>query len=190
MFDRIAFLSVAAAALAAAVLPHAAAAADYYDGGRGPLVFHSQDDVEIDGGRARVEHRQDLRPTGYDRRLPGPVAFDERDPDRGYGQPRYGYGRSGFAYGDPQGGYRGPVLIERPAYDYGGFGLGLDHGTGGYGAPYRPAPAYRSVSAPVYGESFDDRAGLPDVGCTIQEAQSTTPAGWRKTVTHRTCYRR
>lgn len=197
MFNRIAFLSVAAAALGAAVLPHAAAAADYYDGGRGPLVFHSQDDVEIDGGRARVEHRQDLRPTGYDRRLPGPVAFDERDPDRGYGRPRYGYGGPGFGYGDPQGGYRRPVVIERPAYgngspdfDRGYGGSAFDHGNGGYGAPYRPASAYRSVSAPVYGESFDDRAGLPDVGCTIQEAQSTTPAGWRKTVTHRTCYRR
>ena len=190
MFNRIAFLSVAAAALGAAALPHAAAAADYYDEGRGPVVFHSRDDIEIDGGRARVEHRQDLRPIGGDRRFPGPVAFDERDPDRGYGRPAYGYGRPGYGYGGPEGGYRRPVTIERPAYGYGYGGPAFDRGDAGYGAAYRPVPVYRAVSAPVYGEGFGERAGLPDVGCTIEQAQSTTPAGWRKIVTHRTCYRR
>ncbi len=151
MSKHIAFLS--AAALLGAVMP--AAAADYYDGGDRPLAFHSRDDVYIDGGRARVEHRQDVGPQdlgpapGY-RRAPGPVVFDERGPDRRFDRPDYGYGAPV---------YRRPVAVARPAYGYGGdrpvafvppggrpYGAEAAYG---YGDGYRPAPLYRPAAVPV-----------------------------------------
>ncbi len=201
MSKHIAFLS--AAALLGAVMP--AAAADYYDGRDRPLAFHSRDDVYIDGGRARVEHRQDLGGRdfggqdfgGHDLRsvdryrgAPGPVVFDERGPDRRFDRPDYGYGAPV---------YRRPVAVERPAYGYGGdrpvafvppggrpYGAEAAYG---YGDGYRPAPLYRPAAVPV-GPGLGEGYGGPDVGCTIEQAQSTTPLGWRKIVTHRTCYRR
>ena len=186
MSKHIAFLS--AAALLGAALP--AAAADYYGGGDRPLAFHSRDDVYIDGARARVEHRQDLRPVDGYRRAPGPVVFDERGPDRRFDLPGYGYGAPV---------YRRPIAVERPAYRYGddrpvafvppggrpyGGGPAYDDGDG-----YRGAPLYRPAAVPI-GPGFGEGYGGPDVGCTIEQAQSTTPLGWRKIVTHRTCYRR
>lgn len=165
MLNRMALLSVAA--LAAAALPHAASAADYYDEGRGPAVYDGRGDAAFDHGWQ--DSRRDLRP----RFRPGPVAFDERGEER-------------FARGEPEFDEGGPVLPRGPVYGEGP----RFWGPGAFGPPPRPVPVYRPVAAPVYGDAFDPRAGRPDVGCTVQEAQSVTPAGWRKTVTYRTCYRR
>ena len=52
----------------------------------------------------------------------------------------------------------------------------------GYGFADRPLPRYRAVSVPVDRDGYGAGYGGPDVGCTVEEAQSTTPAGWRKTV--------
>ena len=172
MVNRITLLSVAGVALAAAVLPQAASAADYYDEGRGSVVLHSRQDVEIEGDRAYPEQRRDVG--RFAPRGPGPVVYDER----GFDRP---------AYRAPEGGYRGPDVAEYDGSEPIGPGFGRPYE--GQGLPYRRAPGYRAVAAGG-GELFDDRAGLPDVGCTIQQSQSVTPAGWRKIVTHRTCYRR
>ncbi len=181
MLNRIALLSIAGATLSVAALPHAASAADYYDEGRGSVVLHSHQDVEIDGGRADPEQPYMRR---FAPRGPGPVVFDERGQGRGFDRP---------AYGGPEGGYRDPVFAEGP--EYGGRGPLVGPGFGRAplvddGRPYRFAPNYRAVAAGAGGEVFDEHAGLPDVGCTVQQSQSVTPAGWRKIVTHRTCYRR
>ena len=179
MVNRIALLSIAGAALAVATLPHAAAAADYYDEGRGSGAFYSQDSLVIDGGeRAFPGHRPD--PSRFAPRGPGPVVFDER---------QSGYGFDGPARGGPDRAYRGEGFAEGPDEgDRGPIGgPGFGHPYGGDGRP-RFAPGYRAVADG--GEAFDERAGRPDVGCTIQQSQSVTPAGWRKIVTHRTCYRR
>ncbi|WP_237477734.1 hypothetical protein [Lichenibacterium dinghuense] len=179
MSKHIAFLS--AALLAGSVLP--AAAADYYggyDGGDRPLSYHSRDDVYLDGGRARIEHRQDLGPAEGYRRAPGPVVFDERGPERrfdGYGYGGPGFRRpvaaEGFGYGRP------PAFIPRADRPIGG--------AFGYGGGYRPAAV---AVGPVEGEGYGAGYGGPDEGCTVERARSITPAGWEKTVTHRTCYRR
>ncbi len=172
MVNRIALLS-AAAALSAAVLPQVASAADYYDEGRGSVVLHSRQDVEIEGDRAYPEQRRDVG--RFASRGPGPVVYDERGLDRP-------------AYGVPEGGYRGPDFA---GYDgRGPVGPRFGRPYEGEGLLYRFAPGYRAVAAGGVDEGFDQRAGLPDVGCTIQQSQSVTPAGWRKIVTHRTCYRR
>ena len=175
MSKHIAFLGAAAAVLGAA-LP--AAAADYYGGGDRPLAFGSRDDVYVDGGRARVERGEDLRPAYDHRRVPGPVVFDERGPGRRFERPA-------DRYDEP--GYGRPIAVERPTYGY-----GFDRPAAfapGYGDGYRPAPLYRPTAVPI-GPAFGDGNVGPDVGCTIEQVQSVTPAGWRKTVTHRTCYRR
>ncbi len=93
MLNRMALLSVAA--LAAAALPHAASAADYYDEGRGPAVYDGRGDAAFDHGWQ--DSRRDLRP----RFRPGPVAFDERGEER-------------FARGEPEFDEGGPVLASRP----------------------------------------------------------------------------
>ena len=185
MSKHVAFLSVVAAVLGAAALPGAAAAADYFDGGDRPYAFHGRDDVDLDGGRARILHGRDLRPAedDFDRRAPGPVVFDERGPDRRYGR-FYGYGAPG---------YRRPLVPERPAFDDErpvAFVPRVERPYGaGNGYGYRPASIARPE--PVFGgPAFAGGHGGPDLGCTIQQVQSTTPLGWRKVVTHRTCYRR
>lgn len=190
MSKHIAFLS--AAALLGTAMP--AVAADYYDGGDRPLAFRSRDDVYSDGGRARVEHRQDLGPADRYRGAPGPVVFDERGTDRRFDRPDPGYG-------EPR--YRRPVIIERPAYGYGddrpaAYVPRPDRSYGGEGAygpgdGYGPAPLYRPAAVPVgpaFGQGYGEGYGGTDIGCTIEQAQSTTSLGWRKIVTHRTCYRR
>ena len=173
MPKHIARLSVAVALLAATVLP--ASAADYFDGGDPPLAFHGRDEVYVDGGRARSERREDLRPATGDRRAPGPVVFDEREPVRGFDRPALRYDRPAF-------GYDRPVAFVPRYADPNGGEAGYAYGEG-----HRPAPFYRAATVPV-DPAFDE--GDADVGCTIEQAQSTTPTGWRKVVTHRTCYRR
>ncbi len=188
MSNRIVMLALGAVALGAAALPHAAAAADYYDdgGGRSP-AFHGDDGFGGEG----FEPRGDLRPAPRfhgARRDPGPVVFDEREPDRHRRGPGYGEG--------PDGG-RGPIGIERPAFGYGpaGFAPRFARPYGpadddlADGAPFRGRIAYDDVTGPA-GSAYGPRPGAPDVGCTVEEARSVTPAGWRKIVTHRTCYRR
>lgn len=161
MTYRMAFLS--AAAVCSAALPHAAAAADYYDEGRAAGFERG-----FEGG-APEAGRFDRGPAFHpaDRRGPGPVVFDERE--------------------------RGPVDEEGGPIPYGrpGFGGGRFAGpAGAYAWPARPLPGYRAAAMPRDAEDFDPRAGRPDVGCTTEQAESVTPAGWRKIVTHRTCYRR
>ena len=215
MLHRISALAIGAAALGSAALPHAALAQFYDDAGQRPFVLHTQDDIRIDGNRTRVEHSQDLRPgfNGGDHRYAGPAVFDERDPYRhhqgwrnrddregGYGDRRpaygderragdYGYRGDGYAYrgegfehrryGDDRPGYDARFVHPyRPAY-----------GTGPYGSHYGDVAPFRPISAPI-GPVYDRLGAYPDVGCTIQQSQSTTPVGWRKIVTHRVCYRR
>lgn len=178
MLNRTAILAIGAVALGAAALPRAAAAADYYGGGERPFALHTEDDIRVDGEGARVERRQDLRAGGYgDRRPPGPVAFDERDAFRRDAPRPYEVG--------------GPVVIERP-FEGPRFVRPFRpvyEGAYGYGVPPRVLPRYRPVAVPVY-DGEGARGGFPDAGCTIERTQSITPAGWRKFVTHRTCYRR
>ena len=176
MSHRIACLSAAAAALVLAALPRPAAAADYYDDGRGPAGFHGGG-YDDEGDRLGPPPRPDWGP-GH-RGGPGPVVFDERDPGRRFdGEvPRR----------DLEAGPGGPVVFQRPVF---GAGPRFAGPPLGYGFPDRPLPRYRAVAAPVDRDGYDAGIGGPDVGCTVEEAQSTTPAGWRKTVMHRTCYRR
>ncbi len=180
MVNRIALLSLAGAALAAASLPHVAAAADYVDEGRGPAAYRGQDDGDFSGDR---EQRRDLRPA---RRAPGPVVYDERDSGRRFDRPAFGFG-------GPDGLRRGPGLADGPVYDereaFAGPRFAPPRLADGP-AFYRPAPLYRGVAAPIEGDAYAERAGLPDAGCTIEQTRSVTPAGWRKIVTHRTCYQR
>ncbi len=184
MSKPIVFLSAAAVLFASATLPGCASAADYFDGGEPTAAVRGQGDWPADGGR--FEERSAPRPAvGY--RAPGPVVFDEREIDRRVVGPVPAGGETGWsrpgrplppAYGE---GDEGPIpFAPRAAFaPYGG--------EAGYG--YRPAPLYRAAAAPI-GPGFGDEGGGPDVGCTTEQAQSITPAGWRKIVTHRTCYRR
>ncbi len=211
MLHRISALAIGATVLGIAALPQTASAQFDEDAGRRPFVLHTQDDIRIDGGRARVEHSQDLRPggRGYNddgRRSDGPVVFDERDIDRhhrdwrdhdgrdtgrGYRRPAYDDERRVDRYG-----YRGDgVEYRRFSDDRPGYGARFArpyrpaYGTGPYGGAYGEVVPYRPISALV-GPVYEERGGYPDVGCTIEQSQSTTPVGWRKIVTHRTCYRR
>jgi hypothetical protein len=163
MVNRIVLFSVAGMALAAAALPRAASAADYYDEGRGSVESAPPDGA----GFGQPRH---FAPRG-----PGPVVFDERG--RGFDRPAPDYDGSGVR--------RGPALAE-DAYD-GGPMRGPHFGPPPFvAAPYRVVPVYRPVA--VAGDIDDgDR---PNAGCEIQQTESVTPAGWRKIVTHRTCYRR
>ncbi len=216
MLHRISALAIGATVLGIAALPQTASAQFDEDAGRRPFVLHTQDDIRIDGGRARVEHSQDLRPggRGYNddgRRSDGPVVFDERDIDRhhrdwrdhderdagrGYRRPVYGEERRVERYGT-RGDDRPEFGVEYRRYggDRPGYGTPFVHpyhpgyGTGPYGGAYGEVGPYRSVAAPV-GPMYERLGGYPDVGCTIEQSQSTTPVGWRKIVTHRTCYRR
>ena len=173
MTYRMAFLAATAACIAA--LPHPAAAADYYDEGRAAAFARGPG-----GGDAALE-RFDRGPAFHpaDHRGPGPVVFDARDPDR-FGA------RDRFEDGVPEREDGGPVPFGGPAF-FGGRFAGPE---AAYGWRARPMPGYRSVAAPRDVEVFDVRAGRPDAGCTTEQAESVTPAGWRKIVTHRTCYRR
>ncbi len=190
MLNRIAILALGAAALGAAALPHAASAADYYDDGAGRSpAFHGDDGFRDEGYAPREDFRPVPRFHGP-QRDPGPVVFDERGPDRhqrgpGFGDgfeggPIYGVRRPDFAYGRPAG--FGP-RFERP--------FGPADGPDGFRdrGPFRGRIAYDDVTGPV-GSAYGPPPGAPDVGCTVEEARSVTPAGWRKIVTHRTCYRR
>jgi hypothetical protein len=159
MVNRLASLSVVGLALAAAALPQAAAAADYYDEGRGSVVLPAPDGVDLD------------RPRRFAPRGPGPVVFDERG---------RGFDRPGPVYGGPEL-RRGPGMAEE--LDDEGPSPGPRFGRPLFNGPYRPALA-------VVDDGYGDRIGRPDVGCEIQRTESVTPAGWRKIVTHRTCYRR
>ncbi len=208
MLHRISALAIGATALGIAALPQTASAQFYEDAGRHPFVLHTQDDIRIDGGRARVEHSEDLRPGvgGEDRRSGGPVVFDERDgyrhhrdwrdhderdSGRSYRRPVYGderrFDRDGYRddgvehrrFGDDRPGYG--AYLAHPYH--------LAYGAGPYGGAYGEVVPYRPISAPVV-PVYEERGGYPDVGCTIEQSQSTTPVGWRKIVTHRTCYRR
>ncbi len=183
-------LALAAAIMGAALvgavsLPQAAEAQVYGDAGPRPFAMRTQDDVEFDQGRARVDHRQEF---GYGPRGQEPyphhriAGYDDR-----YGEP------------SPDGwrGHRGerPPLDEderrwdrgdgRPAY-----GVGFDRPVGP-GFPERPyeVEPLEEIAAPVAPQIYDDRRG-PDVGCTIQRSESVTAVGWRKIVTHKTCYQR
>lgn len=211
MLHRISTLAIGATVLGIAALPQTASAQFYEDAGQRPFVLHTQDDIRIDGGRARVEHSQDLRPGGRGfnddgRRSDGPVVFDERDIDRhhrdwrdhderdagrGYRRPAYGDERRFDRYG-----YRGDgVEYRRFGDDRPGYGARFArpyhpaYGNGHYEGAYGEVVPYRPISAPV-GPVSEELGGYPDVGCTIEQSQSTTPVGWRKIVTHRTCYRR
>lgn len=188
MSHRIAFLS--AAALVVVALPHPAAAADYYGGGRAPEAFSGRGAEDGGWDREDVAPRPDMGPR-RPRGGPGPVVFDERDPGRGF--------EGGFPRRGPDFDRGGPPVIGRPDFGYGprfaGPPLGYGEGYGDRAPPRDPAPwaaagwtaaGWAPAGRQAYGEGY----GGPDVGCTVQEAQSTTPAGWRKTVTHRTCYRR
>ena len=156
MGKHVARLGVAALCSGIAALPGAAAAADFYDGGDPPLAFHG-------------------RVARGDRRAPGPVVFDAREPDRFAGGPAFREPRLRLPapledrYGDP-------VPLAPPVAFYGD----------GRGYRYRPEPFDRPAA--VFG--FEDRYGRPERGCTTEQVESTTPFGWRKIVTHRTCYRR
>ena len=173
MTYRMAFLAATAACIAA--LPHPAAAADYYDEGRAAAFARGPG-----GGDAALE-RFDRGPAFHptDHRGPGPVVFDARDPDR-FGP------RDRFEDGVPEREDGGPVPFGGPAFGGGRF-AGPE---GAYGWRARPMPGDRRVTAPREVDVFDARAGRPDAGCTTEQAESVTPAGWRKIVTHRTCYRR
>ena len=181
MSRPIVFLSAAAVLFGATVLPGVASAADYYDGGEQHPAFHGHGDWPADGDR--FEQRQGPRPAdGYRR---GPVVFDEREIDRRVVGP---------VPGDGERGYRRPGRSLPPAYAEGEEGQIAFAPRGGFqpyggepGSGYRPAPLYRAAGGPV-GPAFGEDG--PDVGCTTEQAQTTTPAGWRKIVTHRTCYRR
>ena len=174
MSNRVVKLSVAAAVLAASVLP--AAAADYYGGGEAPLGYHGRDEAAVDGDRAFIERRDDPRPLYGHRRAPGPVVFDERGPDRR--DPGYGYGGPGSPRPVPAERFGGG--FDRPAAFVPLYGAGAPYG---YGRGYRPA-------AVAVGPAFGRDDGGPDEGCSVERVRSITPAGWEKTVTNRTCYRR
>jgi hypothetical protein len=120
----------------------------------------------------------DQPPVYHDRRAPGPVVYDERGAGRRVAGPAFDEEeRPPVAVGRPayRDGFDGPVAFAPPPY--------------GYGDRFRPAPLYRAAAVPA-GPAFDEGYGGPDVACTVDQAQSTTPAGWRKIVTRRTCYRR
>ena len=178
----------AVVALGAAAAPQIAAAQSFYEDGPRPYVVHTQDDIAIDGDHARVVRRQDVGPgfRGEDRRFAPRVVYDARgsdrphdgwrdrgyDGDRGYGRPAYRPDRPVDGYGPDAAGY------GRPAY------------APGYRSGYAPA-AYGIDPTPVGPVPVGAAYGtIPEVGCTIEQSQGITPAGWRKIVTHRTCYRR
>ena len=73
--------------------------------------------------------------------------------------------------------------------DHQGYGARFDHPYGpGFPEPYGIGP-YEEIAVPLAPAVDLDRRG-PDVGCTIQRSETTTAVGWRKIVTHKTCYRR
>lgn len=193
MLNRMIFCTIAAAALSAALLPRAAAAADYYGGdeGRAP-AFHGRDDGGLDDDRAPFARGQFFHPA---RPGHGPVVFDERDPERRRGRPVYGYGGPDERFDRPVHGERPPLLVERPNDRGAGFGRGEGPGWGpdedgpDEGGSAGHALPYRAVSAP-FGPAYGGRPAVPEEGCTVERSRSTTPAGWQKIVTHRVCYRR
>ena len=176
--------AIVGAGLAGAVsLPRAAEAQVYDDVGPRPYAFHLQDDGEFDPGRGWADHRRafDDGPRGPEH-FPhhGPAAYDGRDDDvapydghhRG-DRPPLGYGDRRWDRGDE------PL----------GYGARFDHpGPGFPERPYGVGP-YEEIAVPVAPPVAVDRRG-PDVGCTIQRSETTTAVGWRKIVTHQTCYRR
>ena len=189
MLYRHSALAIAAAivgsAFAGAVsLPRAAEAQVYDDAGPRPFAFHMQDDVEIDPGRGWIDHRRafegDPRGPGV---FPhhGPAAYDGRDGDVSPYDRHHRGDRPPMAYGERR--------WDR-GEDHPGYGARFDHPYGP-GFPDRPDDAgpLEEVAAPLAPPVEVDRRG-PDVGCTIQRSESTTAVGWRKIVTHKTCYRR
>ena len=187
MLYRHSALAIAAAimgsALAGAVsLPQAAKAQVYDDVGPRPYAFHTQDDGEFDPSRGWADHRRafDDGPRGPEH-FPhhGPAAYDGRDGDvfpydwRG-DRPPIGHGDRRWDRGD----------------DHPGYGARFDHpyGPGFPDRPYGVGPV-EEIAVPVAPPLAVDRRG-PDVGCTIQRSETTTAVGWRKIVTHQTCYRR
>ena len=179
---------VAVVALGAAVVPQMAAAQSFTENGPRPFVLHTQDDIAIDGDHARIARRQDIGPGYRDAARPyGPrVVYDERD---GY-RPRDGWRDPGP---DRDRGYGHPAFRrDRPAYGDGpgAYGYGMPAYGQGYRSGYAPA-AYGVDYAPVGPVPGGSAYGtIPEVGCTTEQSQSITPAGWRKIETHRTCYRR
>ena len=185
MLYRHSALAIAAAIVGsafagAAALPEAAEAQVYEDAGPRPFVMHTQDDVEFDSGRGRFDHRQDFddgprgpeayphrRPTGFDDRDGDPSGYGWRRPPHGTGEPRWDHGDVGPGTGARFDHPYGPGFPDRP------YGARLDE------------DIVEPLAPPVY----EDRRG-PDVGCTIQRSETTTAVGWRKIVTHKTCYRR
>ena len=188
MLYRHSALAIAAAIVGsgfagAVSLPRAAEAQVYDDPGPRPYAFRSQDDVEFDPGRGWADHRRSFddgprdpahyphhRPAGYDGR-DDISAYDERNrrdhPPLGYGEPRWDRGDDHLGYG---------ARFDRP------FDPGFPE------RPYGVGP-YEEIAAPLAPAVDLDRRG-PDVGCTIQRSETTTAVGWRKIVTHKTCYRR
>ena len=185
MLHRHSALAIAAAMVGsafagAASLPRAAEAQVYEDAGPRPFARQAQDDVEIDRGWARVDHRREFddgprgpeayphrRPAGYGERDGDPAGFAWRRPPHGAGEPRWDRG-------DDQPGY--------------GVRFDLPYEPGVPDRPYDAGP-FEEIAAPVAPLVDEDRRG-PDVGCTIQRSETTTAVGWRKIVTHKTCYRR
>lgn len=160
MVRRLALLSAAACALGLAALPRPAAAADY------PAYYG-------EGGPAFEREAPLGPPPPAWRHGPGPVVYDERDPGR--------HGWDGFR-GGPGPVFVRPGPIGRPAF----------YGPRFAGPPVDvlvevPPPRPRPIAMP-------DGDATPVVGaergCDSEEVTSVTPAGWRKTVTRRTCYSR
>ena len=176
----IAAVIVGSGFVGAVSLPRAAEAQVYDDAGPRPYAFHPRDDGELDPGRGWADHRRafDDGPRGPEH-FPhhGPAVYDGRDGDvspydwRG-DRPPIGHGPR-WDRGDDHPGYG--ARFDRPY---------------GPGFPERPyGDPYEEIAVPVAPPVDLDRRG-PDVGCTIEESQGVTAAGWRKIVTHRTCYRR
>ena len=189
MLYRHSALAIAAAIMGsgfagAVSLPRAAEAQVYDDAAPRPYAFQPQDDGAFDPGRGWADHRRafDDGPRGPER-FPhhGPAAYDGRGGEvapydghsRGDRPPR-GYGDRRWDRGD----------------DHLGYGAGFDHpyGPGFPDRPYGVGP-YEEIAVPLAPPVAVDRRG-PDVGCTIQRSETTTAVGWRKIVTHQTCYRR
>ncbi len=187
MLHRYSALAIAASIAASAVfgavsLPQAAEAQVYDDGGPRPFAMRTHDDMEFDQGHARFDHRQavDYSPVG-------PVPYPHHRPagyDDRFGEPSP-YGRHA------RGGDRPPFGDDEPHWDRGDGRPGPDARFDGPGFPdraYGIGPV-EEIAAPVAPLVYEGRRG-PDVGCTIERSESTTAVGWRKIVTHKTCYQR
>lgn len=140
------------------------------------------------GGASAADYpmADDQPPSFHDRRGPGPVVYDERAyEERGWAE-RAARRGAPPVFDDE----RPPMAVRRPAYRDGFDGpVAFGPPPSYYGERFRPVPLYRAAAVPA-GPAFDEGYGGPDVACTVDQAQSTTPAGWRKIVTRRTCYRR